>query len=367
MRDKPVLSFGLIAYNSERFIEEAIVGAFSQTYSPLEIILSDDFSNDGTFAIMQRMASRYRGSHRIVLNRNELNMGVAGHINRLFELAQGRLLVVAAADDVSLPNRVRATYDAWEKSNRKAACIYSGYRVIGSTSECLPGSDMEFRYGHSGKLVTESIAPADFFMSAKPWIFGCAAAYSPEVLQVFGPLDSSVVHDDDVLAFRATFLGPLLRLECPLVDYRLHESNIFGYSGGAVVTPEEIKRQEARSRRELETRYTMYRAFLEDLEKARAKSLISIDDFERVFKIGERKLNIVRAKNEFYKSLLFRRCALLVYLLREGLSIRELRGMATRLIPSGAFCLLKAYCNRLFVSRKRPELSQMRRVNPIRP
>jgi hypothetical protein len=206
---------------------------------------------------------------------------------------------------------------------------------------------MEFHYGHSRELIMESISPANFFDSAKPWVFGCAAAYTPNVLEVFGPLDGSVVHEDDVLAFRATFLGPLLRIECPLVNYRLHGSNVFGNSDGVAETPEQIDREEARSRREVETRFTMYRAFLEDLEKARAKSLISAGDFERAFKMGKRKLNTVCGQNEFYKSSLFRRCALLLYLLREGLSIRELRRMATRLMPSAVFIRLKFYRNRL--------------------
>lgn len=46
MADKLLISFVLIAYNQERFIREAVEGAFSQTYSPLEIILSDDASSD---------------------------------------------------------------------------------------------------------------------------------------------------------------------------------------------------------------------------------------------------------------------------------------------------------------------------------
>jgi len=48
---KPLITFALFAYNQERFIREAVQGAFSQTYSPLEIIMSDDCSKDRTFDI----------------------------------------------------------------------------------------------------------------------------------------------------------------------------------------------------------------------------------------------------------------------------------------------------------------------------
>ncbi len=58
--ERPLVSFVLLAYNQERYVEEAIAGAFAQDYSPLEIILSDDCSTDGTYAIMQRMAAGLR-------------------------------------------------------------------------------------------------------------------------------------------------------------------------------------------------------------------------------------------------------------------------------------------------------------------
>jgi GT2 family glycosyltransferase len=346
-KEKPLLSLGLVAYNQERFVEEAIAGAFSQTYSPLEIILSDDSSRDATFAIMQRMTAQYRGPHRIVLNRNEPNLGLARHINRLFDLAQGSLLVIAAADDVSLPNRVLVNYEAWEKSSRKAACIYSGYHVIGPSSEPLYGSGMEFHYGHSGNLVVAEVPAADFFTPAKPRIFGCAAAYRPDVMEVFGPLESTVVHEDDALGFRAAFLGPLLRIECPLVNYRLHGTNAFGNSDGAALTAEQVSRAEARSQRESETRHGMYRAFLQDLETARKRSLVSPVDFERAFEMCQKKLKISRTQVEFGRSSFFRRCVLLGSLKRQDLPGREVRRMATRLLPSGVFYLLKSCQNRL--------------------
>mgnify|MGYP005853322247 CR=1 FL=1 len=47
--DRPLVTFALFAYNQEQYIREAVEGAFSQTYEPLEMILSEDCSNDRTF------------------------------------------------------------------------------------------------------------------------------------------------------------------------------------------------------------------------------------------------------------------------------------------------------------------------------
>lgn len=37
--ERPLVTFALFAYNQEKYIRRAVVGAFSQTYEPLEIIM----------------------------------------------------------------------------------------------------------------------------------------------------------------------------------------------------------------------------------------------------------------------------------------------------------------------------------------
>ncbi len=65
--DRPLLTFILLAYNQERYIAEAVEGALGQTYSPLEIILSDDCSGDRTFELMKEAADEYRGPHEVIV------------------------------------------------------------------------------------------------------------------------------------------------------------------------------------------------------------------------------------------------------------------------------------------------------------
>ena len=53
MSERPLVTFALFAYNQEKYIREAVEGAFSQTYQRMEIILSDDCSTDSTFDILK--------------------------------------------------------------------------------------------------------------------------------------------------------------------------------------------------------------------------------------------------------------------------------------------------------------------------
>ena len=106
MADRPLVTLFVLAYRQEGFVRAAIEGAFAQTWSPLEIILSDDASPDGTFRVMQEMAAAYSGPHRLVLNRNEKNLGLTAHVSRVMALATGGFVVQNAGDDVSHPERV---------------------------------------------------------------------------------------------------------------------------------------------------------------------------------------------------------------------------------------------------------------------
>ena len=104
---------------------EAVAGALTQTWTPLEVVLSDDCSNDATFEIMQSMAREYKGPHSIVLNRNEKRLGVGAHINRIIQLCRGDWIVASAGDDVSMPERTVRLYGHWAVQGKKAGLVYS--------------------------------------------------------------------------------------------------------------------------------------------------------------------------------------------------------------------------------------------------
>src|SRR5512139_2419524 len=109
--DRPLISFVMTCYNQERFIHEALQGAFSQHYSPLEIIISDDCSTDRTFDLVREVGAAYRGPHRLVLNRNPANLGIGGNLSKAMELCNGELVITAGGDDISLPERTSRTLE----------------------------------------------------------------------------------------------------------------------------------------------------------------------------------------------------------------------------------------------------------------
>ena len=214
--DKPLVTFALFAYNQERFIREAVEGAFAQTYSPLQIILSDDCSSDRTFEIMQEMVKDYTGPHNILLNRNAQNLGLGGHLNQVMEFAEGELIVVAAGDDISLPNRVSLLTDAFS-ADKELFAVFSDIYHIDENSQS------------SNKVI--STWRNDEFISSRQMLIsgggvGPGASYAYRKQCFFWPYSypSSIMNEDRILPFRASLIGKVRHISNPLVQYRLSDS-----------------------------------------------------------------------------------------------------------------------------------------------
>ena len=218
IQERPLITFALIAYNQERFIREAVEGAFSQTYSPLEIILSDDSSPDGTFKVIRQMAAEYRGPHKIVLNQNSRNLGVGMHVNRIMEISQGEIIVAAAGDDVSLPDRTAEIYEAWMKSDKNAFSLHSKYEMI---DECgnLTSSPAIRHLPHEHQLLF-------FSKTISSRVCGSTHAWHRRVFDVFGPLPN-ITLEDHAIPPRSMLLGNVAYIDKPLVKYRTHSNNIW--------------------------------------------------------------------------------------------------------------------------------------------
>lgn len=222
--DRPLISYLVLPYNQSPYIREAMESAFSQTYSPLEIIVADDCSKDSTFDIVRQMTDAYHGPHRVGLNRNLTTLGIGGNVNQAMERCRGELVVVAAGDDVSLPHRTEIIYQAWEQSGRQATSIFSSYTAISEDGSFLGIGGVRGDPIDSRPLRTLEGGLLDFLVTRKPVVNGCTHAWSPKLFHYFGPLQSDL--EDQVLSFRTLAIGRMLYIHQPLVKYRRHGKNV---------------------------------------------------------------------------------------------------------------------------------------------
>ena len=216
--DYPPATLAVLFYKHEKFVEDTVAGALSQTYPNLEIIFSDDNSPDGTFEVLKKAVEGYQGPHKVILNRNERNMGLVQHVNKLlFELAHGEFLFLNGGDDVSMPERVSRQMDHF-LSDPAVMAVTGSYITIDKdgkeTGKGILDSETRLRIDDGKYLKSSS------FMTG-----GVALALRKTVLDRFGRLGDCQT-EDSVLRFRSLLLGPMLKSPELLLKYRVHDSNI---------------------------------------------------------------------------------------------------------------------------------------------
>lgn len=218
-QERPLVTFALFAYNQERFIREAVEGALAQTYSPLQVIMSDDYSSDRTFKIIQEMVANYSGPHEILLNRNERNFGIGGHVNRVMELANGEFIVVAAGDDISLPERTFQIYQYWESLGRKECSIYSAYYEMGSAGRLNLKNRQHPLPNYVGDITR-------MLEQECPGVHGATHGWHRALFSKFGPLPNEVITEDRTIAARAILCDGIYYMQEPLILYRRLEESL---------------------------------------------------------------------------------------------------------------------------------------------
>lgn len=219
---RPLITFAIRHYNNGSFVVPALRGAFGQTYSPLEILFIDDCSTDDGFAVAQRLAAAYAGPHRIALFRNDRNLGPGGQITRVRELARGEIIVLADADDFSLPHRCGRIAEAFADPEVLAVTCYfdfidAGGSTIDATSLYL-GEQRDRAEAHS----LEDMARGDHGTT------GAILAIRRRVLEMGTPLTNLIRGEDLVCGFRCALLGRIKTVPEVLVHRRIHHENISG-------------------------------------------------------------------------------------------------------------------------------------------
>jgi len=256
----PLVSFCQLCYNQEDYIGPSLQAVLAQTYSPLEIIISDDASSDDSWKIIESVVANYKGPHKIILNKSKNNLGILGNLNKAYSLASGELLIKGDGDDISFPNRVERTVQEWLKYDRKPMLISSSYEEI----------DL------NGASIGELLVPIDGWDSRDPEsIFdgvpffhpGPTSARSRKLFDIFGA-NIHVGSESATYVGRALMLGGLVGIREKLVKYRVGSGFTTDHSKYRVNMGRSINLG-------LEARYQL----LEDLEKI--KEQISIESYEK--------------------------------------------------------------------------------------
>lgn len=117
----------ILNWNSRDFIEECISCVLNQTFSPIEIIVVDNASCDGSIELI---STRFGRKIRVI--QNEQNLGFAGGMNRGIAAAQGEYLLLLNSDVFLKEDYVERVVERFMADVENAIGVIGGklYRFI---------------------------------------------------------------------------------------------------------------------------------------------------------------------------------------------------------------------------------------------
>jgi glycosyltransferase involved in cell wall biosynthesis len=125
--EHPLVSCVVPVYNGERFVAEALVSIFGQTHQPVEVIVVDDGSTDGTPEVLAELAGRIRTIR-------QENQGPAAARNAGLEVATGTFIGCLDAHDLWHRDKLERQLARFAERPELMACFTSFRNVSGVES-----------------------------------------------------------------------------------------------------------------------------------------------------------------------------------------------------------------------------------------
>jgi hypothetical protein len=217
---EPMVSVVLTTYRQEAYIEQAIRSAAEQqTNFPIEILVGEDGSPDGTRAVCERLAAEF--PNRVTLFAHEKNIGGHDNFNFLWTRARGKYVAWLEGDDYWIdPLKLQTQVDAMERTPEAALCFHN-------TQVYIEGDGPESGSLQPG-LQEEMMLPFSHLVFANR-IMTCSALYRrglvPALPAWVWPLDIG----DWPMHLMHAAQGPALFLPQTMAAYRMHTAGVWSH------------------------------------------------------------------------------------------------------------------------------------------
>jgi len=182
----PLVSVICVCYNHARFVAEALDSVMAQTYQPIELIVIDDGSTDGSPKIIKQWIASHPET---VLLLNGTNIGYCKTFNKAAALAKGKYLIDLSADDILLPERVAVGVKTLESTPEAG--------VTFSDAEHIDEAGVKISL-HSDRFPHHTIPSGDIYKDVIERFFICSPTmmFSCEVFKELGGYDETIEYED---------------------------------------------------------------------------------------------------------------------------------------------------------------------------
>ena len=104
MKIMPLVSVAIVTYNQKDFLKDAIESVLQQDYKPVEIVIGDDCSTDGTQQMLKEYQQKY--PDKFIIKLSEKNAGITSNSNAVHFACTGKYIAWLGGDDLMLPGKL---------------------------------------------------------------------------------------------------------------------------------------------------------------------------------------------------------------------------------------------------------------------
>jgi glycosyltransferase involved in cell wall biosynthesis len=214
MKDSPLVSFLISAYNEELYIQECIDSCLYQTYRHIEIILVNDGSTDRTSQIINL---NYENNAKVKIIEVEKNIGKVNGFNLAFAASKGKYIAIMGADDICYSRRIEISL---KHLSDEYGFVCSDLDKIDSHGKIIEKNIVRAKYGN---LSPEKFSTINLI--EKPKVYGGTIFLARQIADKIFPLDINLSHEDWYIPIKASLLTKIAYIDETLIAYRLHLNN----------------------------------------------------------------------------------------------------------------------------------------------
>ena len=204
------VSIIMATFNGARYVDDQLQSILAQATPSDEVIIADDCSTDGTYAILVDYAQRYP---TIKVVRNRRNAGVRTTFETLLSLCTREVVFLSDQDDIWTEGRKDRMLDALR---------HCGYVAVLANAFVMTERGIEGSFFSDARNPNVRSIGSNFFRNN---FIGCCMAFRREVLEIALPFPASISMHDWWIGTCAMALGEVRYLAAPSLLYRRHSAN----------------------------------------------------------------------------------------------------------------------------------------------
>jgi len=210
-KNNDLVSVIMPAYNSEKYIVDAIESVLNQTYPDFELIVIDDGSKDRTFEIITFYSQK---DSRVKVLQNDKNSGVSLTRNRGISLAKGEWIAFLDSDDIWAKEKLEKQIKCVHTQN--ADFVFTGVSYIDETGKPYNG-------------IFEVPSKVSFEELLRQNVITCSSVLVKKIYFENIRMEKDEMHEDYAVWLRILRLGvTAYGINEPLLIYRISKNSKSG-------------------------------------------------------------------------------------------------------------------------------------------